>query len=300
MPTTERRRRTLTVLALAAALTPFAVGAATYARAAPAADVAFTFTDPAIVESSGLAVVGDHVVTTNDSGDTARVFTIDPASGDTVGVTTWGSEAVDVEALAPAGPGHVWVADVGDNRRTREEVLVARVPVGPGVRQVEAPTYRLRLPEGAADVETLLAHPATGRLLLVTKSVFAGRMLLAPDTLAPDTLAADEVNELSEVGSVAGIVTDGTFLPDGRHIVLRTYTDALLYSYPDFELIERWELPAQSQGEGIAVDGARLLLSTEGAHSDVLAVPVPPVAAARTAAAETITLLRRALYPHLP
>src|ERR687893_207498 len=45
--------------------------------------VAFVFQDPAIVESSGLAVVDGRVVTTNDSGDTGRVFTVDPRSGET-------------------------------------------------------------------------------------------------------------------------------------------------------------------------------------------------------------------------
>ena len=39
--------------------------------------VELTFQDPEIIESSGLAVVGDWVVTTNDSGDTGRVFTVD-------------------------------------------------------------------------------------------------------------------------------------------------------------------------------------------------------------------------------
>ena len=46
--------------------------------------VELTFKDPDIIESSGLAVVGPWVVTTNDSGDTGRVFVVD-RSGATVG-----------------------------------------------------------------------------------------------------------------------------------------------------------------------------------------------------------------------
>ena len=67
---------------------PYLVGAA----AAPTdrAQVAFTFQDNEIVESSGIAVVGDLVATTNDSGDTGRVFAVDPATGETVGTTGWG------------------------------------------------------------------------------------------------------------------------------------------------------------------------------------------------------------------
>jgi hypothetical protein len=90
------------------------------------------FEDPEIVESSGLAVVDGLLVTTNDSGDSGRVFTVDPATGETVGVTQWSADPVDVEALAPAGGGEVWVGDIGDNRAERTSVSVARVPVGRG------------------------------------------------------------------------------------------------------------------------------------------------------------------------
>ena len=94
---------------------PFLVGAlATTAAADP--DVVFRFQDPQVVESSGLVVQDGLFVTTNDSGDTGRVFSIDPATGDTVGVTRWSEEPVDVEALAPGGNGRVWVADIGGRR----------------------------------------------------------------------------------------------------------------------------------------------------------------------------------------
>jgi hypothetical protein len=38
----------------------------------------------------------------------------------------------------------------------------------------------------------------------------------------------------------------------------------------------REALPRQPQGEGICVRAGRLLLSSEGVHSAVVAVPVPP------------------------
>lgn len=45
-------------------------------------EVVFRFTDPAIIESSGLAVLPDgRFVTVNDSGDESRVFTVDPSRG---------------------------------------------------------------------------------------------------------------------------------------------------------------------------------------------------------------------------
>src|SRR3954447_22202072 len=85
---------------------PFLLGAA--ASPADHAHQVFSFQDGDIIESSGLVVVNGLVVTTNDSGDTGRVFTVDPATGRTVGVTGWGNDPADVEALAPLGDHEVW------------------------------------------------------------------------------------------------------------------------------------------------------------------------------------------------
>ena len=67
------------------------------------------------------------MVTTNDSGDTGRVFTVDPATGETVGTTDWGNDPQDVEALAPLDDNDVWVGDIGDNAESRDSVQVAPV-----------------------------------------------------------------------------------------------------------------------------------------------------------------------------
>ena len=70
----------------------------------------------------------------------------------------------DVEALAPAGRGQVWVGDIGDNRSARSQVQVARIPVGRGDRDVSPTVYDLVYPDGAHDAETLVSDPRTGRL----------------------------------------------------------------------------------------------------------------------------------------
>ena len=229
---------------------PFLVGAA-LAPADADRDVVFRFADPAIVESSGLTAAGGLVTTVNDSGDSARVFTVDAASGRTVGVTTWDGEATDVEALAPAGDGEVWVGDIGDNAAARDEVTVTRVPVGRGDRSVAGESFRLVYPDGPADAEALLAHPRTGRLFVVTKGVFGGEVYAAPSALR-----ADAPNRLRLLGDAPGIVTDGAFFPDGRHLLLRNYGRAFVLSFPSLDLVGGFDLPAQKQGEGIAV-GAR-------------------------------------------
>jgi hypothetical protein len=257
--------------ALAVAIVvPFLVGAA-LAPADADRDVAFRFADPAIVESSGLTAADGLVATVNDSGDSARVFTVDAASGRTVGVTTWDGDATDNEALAPAGDGQVWVGDIGDNAAARESVTVTRVPVGRGDRSVAGESYRLVYPGDPADAEALLAHPRTGRLLVVTKGVFGGEVYAAPSALR-----SGAPNRLRLLGDAPGIVTDGAFFPDGRHLILRSYGRAFVLSFPSLDMVGGFDLPAQKQGEGIAVaaDGS-VYASSEGVRSPVLRIAVP-------------------------
>jgi hypothetical protein len=258
-------------------LAPFVLGA-TSAPQGPRGREVFRFQDPAIVESSGLAWVGPAgdglVATTNDSGDTGRVFAVDPVTGATAGTTTWGTavgDPEDVEALAPAGDDAVWVADIGDNLGRRDSVLVVRVPVGRGDRSVRPAAHRLAWPRGPRDAETLLRHPRTGRLYLVDKGVLGGTL-----AAAPRRLRTDRVNRLQPVGPVLGLATDGAFWPDGRHVVLRSYARAVVYAFPSLEPVGDLPLPAQDQGEGLAVtpDG-RVLVSSEGIGQPVLEVRVP-------------------------
>ena len=248
---------------------PFVMGAA----AAPThpGHVEFSFGDPDIVESSGLVVQDGLFVTTNDSGDSGRVFTVDPATGQTVGVTSWSDDPTDVEALAPAGRDAVWVGDIGDNTASRDSVQVTRVPVGRGDATVDSPTYDLTYPDGPVNAETLLSDPTNGRLYVATKNVFGGTLYEAPSRLDPDGR-----NRLREVGPVLPIATDGAFFPDGKHLVLRDYSQAVVYTFPALEEVGSFRLPDQDQGEGIAVapDDA-VFVSSEGEHEPVLRVPLP-------------------------
>lgn len=265
-------------------LAPVAVASAS----APRSSVEFRFADPAITESSGLVARDGLFVTVNDSGDVGRVFTVDPADGRTVGVTTWtadGADPVDVEAVAPvlgagsgSGSGEVWVADIGDNSAVRDAVTVVRVPVGRGDRAVAPTPYRLRYPGGSQDAETLLVD-ADGRLLVVTKGLLGGEFMIAPRRLDPDG-----PNRLRPVGDALGFATDGAFFPDGRHLVVRGYVSAAVYTYPGLREIGRFDLPEQPQGEGIAVDAdGAVFVSSEGAHTRVLRVRLPAAVAAAVA-----------------
>jgi hypothetical protein len=229
--------------------------------------VVFSFVDPSIDESSGLVDLGPVMVTTNDSGGDALVFVVDSRTGRTVGRTTFAAEVEDVEALAPAGRHAVWVGDIGDNDARRESVQVYRVPVGHGDRSVHATRYDLVYPDGAHDAESLVASHA-GRLYVITKGLLGGTAYAAPLHLR-----ADRPNMLRPVGSVDVWATDAALFPDGRHVLVRGYGTAAVYTFPGFAPVASLDLPRQRQGEGVSIGASgRIRLSSEGRNSPVLQV----------------------------
>lgn len=257
----------LATLAIAA---PVTLGLAV-TPSAPSGHEVFLFGDARITEASALVVDDGLFLTTNDSGHPGDVFVVD-ATGRTVGVTHWADHPVDTEALAPGGPGHVWVADIGDNTAGRSSVEVTRVPVGRGERTVHPTTYRLTYPDGATDAETLLRDPTTGRLFIASKNVFGGVLYAVPEHLDPTG-----PNRMRAIGRVLPVATDGSFFPDGRHVVLRDYTTAVVYDWPSLQPAGSFRLPSQRQGEGIGVaaDGT-VYVSSEGPRAPVLEVRLPP------------------------
>lgn len=257
------------LLAALAVGTPFVVGASV----APEQDshVVWVFEDPRIIESSGLVADDDLVVTVNDSGSDAVIYAVDRATGRTVGTTRWDADPDDTEALAPAGPGHVWVGDIGDNGRDRDSISVTRVPYGRGTQAVAGESWTLTYPDGGAhDAEALLAHPRTGRLYVVTKGILVGEVYAAPRKLGPGE------NPLRRMGTAPGMVTDGAFLDD-EHLLLRGYGSADVLTFPGLDEVGSFDLPPQKQGEGLAVaPGGQVLVSSEGVRSPLLRVEVPP------------------------
>ena len=179
-----------------------------------------TLTDPRIVESSNLVASTLHpglVWTTNDSGDSARVFGVDK-SGRTVALLHLrGARARDWEALAPGkdadGKPLLWVGDLGDNRSTWPSVRVYRIaePSQMGEQDVAWTGYDLRFPDGSRDAETLLVDPADQRLYVVSKRVDGAAVYEAPARLR-----TDRVNVLTRVASAPSVVTDGCSRPTAR------------------------------------------------------------------------------------
>jgi len=258
------------------------------------------FADPRIDESSGLATsarTDDWVFTQNDSGGAPVVYAVD-AKGETLAsIRIKDALNLDWEDLAEgpdeAGKPSLFIADVGDNLRFRPVVWVYRVPEPNvsaerrGEERVSGPPVRFdfRYEDGPHDAETLLVHPKTGRIYLVTKDargsgVYAG----------PEKPAAKGVNLLRKIADISfnalpappgrtrtrsPLATGGDFSPDGGRVVIRTYTDAYEWEVRDGDLAAAFKtkpapiaLPNVPLGEAIAYrrNGRALLTSTEGAR----------------------------------
>jgi hypothetical protein len=239
------------------------------------AELVLRLHDPALVESSGLAVAARHdgvLWTHPDGGEVARVMAVGE-SGETVAtVTLDGIDPYDPEALAPGPRRTLWLGDLGDNLEQRPDVSVFRFrePRSLADRTVPATWYRFRYPDGPHDAEALLVDPSTGRLLVATKAVGGAGLYRAPARLVAEQVGT---NRLERVADVPSLVTDGAFLPDGR-FVLRSYTMAYVYDRPGHQVASA-PLPPQPQGESVAADGESLLVGSEGQDSAVYRVPVP-------------------------
>jgi hypothetical protein len=264
------------------------------------AELVLRLHDPALVESSGLAVSGRHdgVLWTNpDGGEVAQVMAVD-GSGDTVAtVTLDGIDPYDPEALAPGPDGRsLWLGDLGDNLEQRPDVSVFRFtePRRLGDRTVRARWFRFTYPDGPHDAEALLLAP-DGTPYVVTKELLGASGVYSPasplvdgGTVALGRVAAVNLTFNGTAGGPVGqagqlLVTGGAVAADGRQLALRTYTDAYVWPLAGSDVVGalaatpvRIPLPDSPQGEAISfsADNLNLLVASEGLPSDLTRVPL--------------------------
>lgn len=264
------------------------------ASAAPEAainvEIAFTFQDERIIESSGLALGANDVVwTVNDSGDAPRIYGVDRDGCTRVDLLMAGVEVRDVEDLAftrTDGAGTLVVADVGDNRAVRTTTAIHRVPEPeidtdvpcpsePDVITVTPTTTTVVMPE-PVDVEAMIVDSVSGETLLVSKSPLGATEVFR----IPESGRAESVAVLSRDTGVS-TVTGGDAKADGSQIILRSYSRAWVFGVGDdwpstfAEPLREFALPVQPQGEAITWDLDGWLISSEdplGTRSPVLSI----------------------------
>jgi hypothetical protein len=258
-----------------------------------------------ITESSGLVAsrtAPGAYWTHNDSGDGPFIYAFNTRGESLAVFRVTGANARDWEDIS-IGPGpqsdksYLYVGDIGDNNEKRSEITVYRflepelkpsktnsTDVRPRATE-PAEAIRLKYPDGAHDAETLLVHPATGNLYLLTKVAFKNPVVY--EAAAP--LNAGAVITLKRIGEVrvpsifGGALTGGSISPDGRRVALCDYFQGYELVLPEtsnnFDDIWKqkmtgFDLGKREQGEAIAyrLDGNALLATSEGKEFDLIQV----------------------------
>ncbi len=257
-----------------------------------------------ITESSGIAASKcreNLLWTHNDSGDGPYVFAIDE-TGKSLG--TWkidGAENLDWEDIATfrdtAGKCFIYIGDIGNGRKDpRSEHRIYRVAepevIPDAVRSVRktaasagsAEMMIFSYPDEPHDAETLMVHPESGEIYVVTKSrnAAAGVYKLKPAFGSPP-VRAEKVADVTVPAIPNGFLTGGDVAPDGQRLVLCDYFAAYEFSLPPgatgFDDIWKQKptvvsIGDRDQGEAVAysADGHSLFVSSEGRNRPLIRV----------------------------
>lgn len=209
--------------------------------------------------------------------------------------------ARDWEDIA-AGPGpdrsrsYLYIGDIGDNNERRFDIIVYRVPE-PKVTAADisstkrkplvtesAEAIHLRYPDGKHDAETLMVHPVTGSIFIVTKVAFANPSVYEADgpVSSEKTITLKRLGELNIPSLLGGIITGGDISPDGRRVALCDYMQGYEIVLPDgaafntiwTQPLKPIDLGKRKQGEAIAyrLDGKALLATSEGSPAPLIQV----------------------------
>lgn len=256
-----------------------------------------------ITESSGIAsskCQKNVLWTHNDSGDEAFIYAIDP-SGNSLG--TWKVPNVknidweDIALVKTAGKCYIYIGEIGDNKTKRPEHNVFRVPE-PSVAAADSDSSRqsplttadadilnFSYPDANQDAESLLVHPISGEVYVVTKRVSgpAGIYRLKPDFNKQTIQKAEKIGELSVPAIPNGFLTGGDISPDGKRVIICDYTQAYEYVLPDgekdFETVwkqtpESIDLGKRKGGESVcySADGLSIFATSEGRNSPMIEI----------------------------
>ncbi len=264
--------------------------------------------DERLNEISGMVATDTGFVVVNDSADEEprrRIFFLD-ADCAVVRTVRYPSRPRDTEDLAVDADGTLWVADIGDNDRTRQTVALWKLPP-----DSDRPVlHRMTYPDGPHDAEALLIA-GDGRPIVVTKQGGPAGLYAPTGDLKPGaTVPMERVGQVSLPHTTTSnpfsflgraVVTGAATSPDRRRVVLRTYADAFEFDVVDGDVVAALTrgtprivpLPDEPQGESITYsrDGRFLFTVSEtadqppGTKPTILRYPVPVVIPTRAPAA---------------
>jgi len=214
------------------------MGACGVCATQPSPETTGTLSSSDLAELSGIAESraqpGVYFVH-NDSGDTARFFSMDGNATLRGTYVLRGASAVDWEdiAVGPCPTGQcVFLGDIGDNDRVRSGYAVYRVSqpvVGPGPaarHEVTWERFSFVYPDGAHNAESLAVRPDTGDVYVITKvSTGSSEVYRFPQPMVTDGVATlVRVGALALPGGGDALVTAADIHPCARRLLVRTYT----------------------------------------------------------------------------
>jgi hypothetical protein len=258
----------------------------------------------AIDESSGIVAsrtTPGMYWTHNDSGDGPFIYAFDDRGHNRGVWRVTGALANDWEDMA-AGPGptagtsYLYIGDIGDNSGNRFPIMVYRIPeptiaVEEGATRKNAQAteaaevLRFRYPDGRHNAETMMVHPVTGKIYIITKIEFGNPRVYEGDLTAGSAgiITLARVGELRVPSVFGGMITGGSISPDGKRVALCDYLQGYELVLPDansaFNLI--WKEPLRpitlgprEQGEAIGyrLDGKALMATSEGRPAALIQV----------------------------
>lgn len=195
---------------------------------------------PEVKESSGLGASECQEVlwTHNDAGSGPFIF----------GMTTEGkhlgawrvanAENIDWESVAgykdPSGKCFLLIGDIGDNDETRSELLIYKIPepdISPSdsasttaqpLQTAPAEVLKFKYANGPHNAETLLIHPGTGDIYVLTKARSGPSEIhkLKPAFNSETVASTEKIGDISMPSTPAGLLTGGSFSPDGKRAML--------------------------------------------------------------------------------
>ena len=266
----EYRRSVLTLLTALAVLAGGCGGSRL--DAGPALSPQTTIAHPEIDECSGLVFLDGAFWTHNDSGSRPVLYRSSrPDFADAEVLELPAARAVDWEEMATYR-GDLLVCDIGDNARRRDVVHLYQVRYLPGSGD-QPPTaqlvadYPFAYEDGPHDAEACFTLDET--VYIVTKDRGEGTLVMRFDELIPQFELMDGgVNVPRQVGTLeigdGEKVTAGTVSPDGRYVVLLTYSGVLVYDADRLEgkprsVTRMWA----RQAEALCFAGDDLIVANE-------------------------------------
>jgi hypothetical protein len=245
-----------------------------------------------ITETSGLVLYQNTFWLHNDSGDSARIFSLEKDTQILTTIPLKDVQARDWEDIAIDRHRElIYIADTGDNRERRNDARIISYSIHSQKTQIIPITYAT----GSIDTEAIAWDPIQKKLILMSKGRGGTVHVFSLDPHNPPTAPLSSQYQYP-ISPANGLnperITAMDISADGNRIAVRNYIELFLWvRTPQASIFETlktkpctYDLPPQKQGESLGFDddGSSLWTLSEGKNQPLLELillsnePSPP------------------------